>query len=76
MRLARDTGALANLPIALVYRAGVHIHAGEFSAAAALIEESGSIAAATGYAPFGYASSLLSRCAATRSTRSTTLPGP
>jgi DNA-binding CsgD family transcriptional regulator len=58
VRLARDAGALANLPIALVYRAGVHINAGEFSAAAALIEESASIAAATGYAPFGYASSL------------------
>ena len=59
VRLARDRGALANLPIALVYRAGVHINAGEFSAAAALIEESASIAAATGYAPFGYASTLL-----------------
>jgi DNA-binding CsgD family transcriptional regulator len=59
VRLARETGALANLPIALVYRAVVHINAGEFSAAAALIEESASIAAATGYAPFGRASTLL-----------------
>ena len=54
IRLARDAGALGHLPIALVYRAGVHIHAGEFTAAAALIEEANSIAAATGYAPFGY----------------------
>jgi DNA-binding CsgD family transcriptional regulator len=59
VRLARDTGALGHLPIALVYRAGVHVNAGAFSAAAALVAESNSIAAATGYAPFGYASTML-----------------
>jgi DNA-binding CsgD family transcriptional regulator len=59
VRLARDAGALEQLPIALVYRAGVHINAGEFGAAVALIEESDSIAAATGNAPLGYASVLL-----------------
>ena len=33
VRLARDTGALAVLPVALVYRSGVHVFAGEFAAA-------------------------------------------
>jgi hypothetical protein len=32
---ARDAGALTVLPLALTYRAGVHVHAGEFAAAAA-----------------------------------------
>ncbi|MGH9289303.1 MAG: helix-turn-helix transcriptional regulator [Acidimicrobiales bacterium] len=59
LRVARDAGALEQLPIALVYRAGVHINAGEFSAAVALIEEINSIASATGNAPLGYASVLL-----------------
>ena len=59
VRLSRDTGTLGDLPIALAYRAGVHVHAGEFTAASALIEESNSITAATGYAPLGYASGLL-----------------
>lgn len=59
VRLSRDTGTLGQLPIALVYRAGVHINAGEFGAASALIEEANSITAATGYAPLGYASVLL-----------------
>jgi tetratricopeptide (TPR) repeat protein len=47
VRLARDAGALAVLPQALVYRAGVHLLAGEFATAATLIEEANSIAAAT-----------------------------
>ena len=38
VQLARDAGALGELPIALIYRAAVHVHAGEFGAAAALIE--------------------------------------
>jgi DNA-binding CsgD family transcriptional regulator/tetratricopeptide (TPR) repeat protein len=57
--LSRAAGALEQLPIALVYRAGVHINAGEFGAAVALIEECNSIAAATGNPPLGYASALL-----------------
>jgi DNA-binding CsgD family transcriptional regulator len=57
--LARDTGALAHLPTALVYRAGAHVNAGEFGAALALIEEASSIASAIGQAPLGYAASLL-----------------
>jgi DNA-binding CsgD family transcriptional regulator len=59
VRLARDTGALGHLPIALVYRAGVHVHAGEFTAALGLIEESNSVTASTGLAPLGYAWLLL-----------------
>ena len=43
----------------MTYRAGVHVHAGEFTAASALIEESNSITAATGYAPLRYASVML-----------------
>ena len=63
VRLARDTGTLGQLPIALIYRAGVHVHAGEFTAASALIEEADSITAATGNAPLGYASAP-ARCVA------------
>ena len=59
VRTARDAGALGHLPIALACRAGVHVTAGEFTAAAALIDESNSISAATGYAPLAYASGRL-----------------
>jgi DNA-binding CsgD family transcriptional regulator len=52
--LARDNGALTLLPIALHYRAGVHVHAGEFAAAAALIDEADRISEATGTARFTY----------------------
>jgi DNA-binding CsgD family transcriptional regulator len=57
--LARDAGSLAVLPIALTYRAAVHVHAGEFSAAAALIEEANAITATTGTAPWRYTSLML-----------------
>jgi hypothetical protein len=33
-KLARDAGALTVLPVVLEYRAAVHLHAGEFAAAA------------------------------------------
>lgn len=59
VRLARGAGALAVLPLALVYRAGVHVQAGEFAAATALIEEADAITTATGYAPVKYHSVLL-----------------
>ena len=59
VRLARETGALAVLPVALVYRAGVHVHAGEFAAASALIEEADAITEATGNAPLSYTSLVL-----------------
>ncbi len=59
VELARRLGALGVLPVALSYRAGVHLHAGEFAAAAALIGESDAIAAATGNASPRYTRLLL-----------------
>jgi DNA-binding CsgD family transcriptional regulator len=57
--LARDTGALTLLPIALHYRAGVHVHAGEFAAATALVDEADRISEAIGTARFTYTSMVL-----------------
>src|SRR5690242_20843543 len=57
--LAREAGALAVLPVALAYRAAVLVHAGEFGAAAGLIEEASAITAATGSASLGYISMIL-----------------
>ena len=57
--LARDGGALSVLPIALTYRGGVHVHAGEFAAAAALVEQADAITEATGNAPLSYTSLVL-----------------
>jgi DNA-binding CsgD family transcriptional regulator/tetratricopeptide (TPR) repeat protein len=51
---AREAGALAALPPALGYRAGVHFYRGEFGSAARLIEESASITVAMGNAPVRY----------------------
>ena len=59
VQLARDAGALTVLPIALTYRAGVQVHAGEFAAAAALIDEAEAMTEATGAAPFTYSSLVL-----------------
>jgi DNA-binding CsgD family transcriptional regulator len=59
LRVARDAGALSVLPLAATYRAGAHVHAGEFAAAAALIEEADVITEATGNAPLGYSSLVL-----------------
>jgi DNA-binding CsgD family transcriptional regulator len=59
LQVARDAGALSVLPLAATYRAGVHVHAGEFAAAAALIEEAHAITEATGNAPLGYTSLVL-----------------
>lgn len=59
VRLAREAGALTVLPLDLEYRAGVHVHAGEFAAASALVEEAEAITAATGNAPLRYASLFL-----------------
>ena len=57
---ARDAGALAGLPRALVYRAGAHLIAGEFATAATLIEEAASITAATdNHVPVRYHALLL-----------------
>src|SRR5215467_14621897 len=59
VRAARDTGALAVLPLALTYRSGTHLHAGEFAAAEALIEESDAINRSIGGAPLMYTTVLL-----------------
>ena len=59
VRLCRDAGALVVLPLALGYRAVVHLHAGEFASAASLTEEANAITEATGNAPAKYASLLL-----------------
>ncbi len=56
VRLARHAGALNLLPLALTYRAGVHVHAGEFDAASVQIEEADAIAEATGNARLSYTS--------------------
>jgi DNA-binding CsgD family transcriptional regulator len=55
VQLARDTGALGVLPIALSTRAGVHLFAGDLSAAAALAEEVAVVTEVTGsrIAPYG-----------------------
>lgn len=55
VRLARDAGALALLPVALVYRSGVHVFSGELVAAEAEVEEADAIAVATGNAGLLYA---------------------
>ena len=59
VRLGRESGALIVLPLALGYRALVHLHAGEFAAASALTEEADAIEQATGNAPAKYASLML-----------------
>lgn len=59
VEFGRRLGALGVLPVALSYRAGVHVHAGEFAAAASLISESDAVAAATGRAPLRYSRLML-----------------
>ncbi len=59
VRTAREAGALNFLPLALTYRAAVHVHAGEFDLASALCEESDAIIEVTGNSPLGYSSLLL-----------------
>jgi DNA-binding CsgD family transcriptional regulator len=48
IRAAREAGLLAELPLALNTRVGVHLQAGETKAAAALIEEADALARAPG----------------------------
>ncbi|CDO09134.1 helix-turn-helix transcriptional regulator [Mycolicibacterium cosmeticum] len=59
VRRAREAGALAALPPALGYRAGVHFYRGEFDSATRLIEESKAITASMGNAPVRYHTLLL-----------------
>jgi DNA-binding CsgD family transcriptional regulator len=54
VRRARDTGALAVVPPALVFRAGVHVYTGEFTRAGTLIEEANEITASMGHVPTKY----------------------
>jgi DNA-binding CsgD family transcriptional regulator len=54
VRRARDAGALAALPPALAYRAGVHVYMGEFKSAERLLDEVDAIAASIGNAPRKY----------------------
>jgi DNA-binding CsgD family transcriptional regulator len=57
--LMRKTGALALLPVALAYRAGIHTHVGELRDAEALVEEADRISEAIGTVPFVYTSLVL-----------------
>jgi DNA-binding CsgD family transcriptional regulator/tetratricopeptide (TPR) repeat protein len=59
VRLCRESGALNNLPLALGYRAVVHVHAGELAAASALVEEADAITEAIGNAPAQYSAGLI-----------------
>ncbi|MFI6309333.1 AAA family ATPase [Nocardia fusca] len=59
VRTAREIGALNFLPLALTYRAAVHVHAGEFDAASVLVEEATALTKATGNSTLGYAEALL-----------------
>ncbi|MEV0722815.1 AAA family ATPase [Micromonospora purpureochromogenes] len=59
VRIARETGALSVLPMALTYKACYHVFAGEFRTAAALIDEATAISEATGGAPMMYTSLIL-----------------
>lgn len=67
VHIAREVGALSVLPAALIYRAGVHVHAGELDAAAELVQEADTISAATGHAPIRYHSLILAAWRGTES---------
>jgi DNA-binding CsgD family transcriptional regulator len=47
VRRAREAGALSVFPMSASYRAGVHVHAGEYAEASALLEEAYAVAQAT-----------------------------
>ncbi|GGT08452.1 ATP-binding protein [Streptomyces chromofuscus] len=57
--VAREAGALGVLPMALTYQACFQVHAGEFDAAAARIDEATAISEAMGGAPMMYTSLVL-----------------
>ncbi|MFE6871181.1 AAA family ATPase [Kitasatospora sp. NPDC057692] len=59
VRSARETGSLNFLPLALGYRAALSVHTGDFDLAAALVDEAGTLAEATGHSPMGYPALLL-----------------
>ncbi|MDA0181949.1 AAA family ATPase [Solirubrobacter phytolaccae] len=66
VQLARDTGALSLLPVMANFLAVHNVHAGDFGAAKALIDEVDSLIRATGIPPLKYAAFAL---AATRGDR-------
>jgi DNA-binding CsgD family transcriptional regulator len=59
VRVARDTGALSQLPVLANYLAALNVHSGDFTAAAALIDEVEAITQATGIPPLKYAKAML-----------------
>jgi DNA-binding CsgD family transcriptional regulator len=59
VRVARERGALAVLPLALIYRSGTHLHAGELVAASMLIDEADALVRSIGGAPLMYTKILL-----------------
>jgi DNA-binding CsgD family transcriptional regulator len=59
VRDARERGALAVLPLALVYRSGTLLHAGEFIATSELIDEADGLTKSIGGAPLMYTKILL-----------------
>jgi AAA ATPase domain/Bacterial regulatory proteins, luxR family len=56
VEFARNAGALAVLPLALIFRSQVHVQAGEFAAASAVLEEADAIKAVTGNTPLMHTS--------------------
>jgi DNA-binding CsgD family transcriptional regulator len=58
-QVARDTGALVHLRLALNFLAGTHLLAGELTTAALMIEEDRLIADATGNVPIAYTEMML-----------------
>jgi DNA-binding CsgD family transcriptional regulator len=62
VQIARDTGALAVLPLALNYLSLLRCFEGELAAAAALLDEADEIAEATGTSPIVFGRVLLAGC--------------
>jgi DNA-binding CsgD family transcriptional regulator/tetratricopeptide (TPR) repeat protein len=60
VRFARDLGALTVLPLALIYRAQLHVQAGQFDVADGLLAEVEMIKEATGRTPLMYTSTTAS----------------
>jgi DNA-binding CsgD family transcriptional regulator len=59
VQLARDAGALTVLPLALNRQAGIHLFAGQFTAAEALVEEARAVSDAIGNPDVSYARVIL-----------------
>ncbi len=59
VRRARESGALSVLPMVASYRAGVHLHAGEYAQASALLEEASAVTQATHATPLVQAKQMV-----------------